>query len=150
MIRSFRALIAMGLAFLLVTAVSQAADWGHGHKSHCPPGSPFVEETVMKEVTKLSCKWVPDVKKVRRTVYECREEPICLPRCSHCALFGHKPGCSDCDRCEPPRMRKVLIKREIVEEKPTTRCIIEEVKEVIPVKVYRQVPCAVPPHGPGK
>ncbi len=144
---SCRAILILGFIAFFLASICRAGDWAAPTKPHCPPATTVVEETVMKEVTKFTCKWVPDVKKVRRTVYECREEPICLPRCGHCSLFGHKPGCAECDRCEPPRMRRVLVKREIVEEKPTCKCVLEEVKEVIPVKVYRQVPCSVPAHG---
>jgi hypothetical protein len=161
----YRTAVALGLGWLLCYTSLRADETLPTQQPICPPGHRLVEETVQKEVCRHCCKYITDVKKVKKAVYECREEPICLPNCHFgCSLFGyrlsfsgcgwnqrcgHKPYDAECDRCEL-RMRKVLIKREIVEEVPICRCVVETVKETIPVKVFRQVPCVPPSPCPPK
>ncbi len=140
--RYSRTLLALGLGWLLLHGASSASDHPSTRVPLCPPGHTLVEETIIKEVVRTTCKYVTETKKVRKTIYECKEEPFCLPKCSHCALLGHKSHCGDCGPCEALRMRRVLIKREVVEEVPVCRCVIETVVDKVPVKVYRPVPCA--------
>ena len=101
-----------------------------GVKPPCEPGYTLVEEIQYQQVVRKVCKMVPDVKKVRKTVYETKEEDFCLSK---------KPN-----TCGKPQTRKILIKKEIVEEVPTYRQVVESVVEVVPVKVYRKVPCPPP------
>jgi hypothetical protein len=95
-------------------------------------------------VTKV-CKVVPDVKKTVKWVYDCKPEDFCLPRCS-CPLHGLKKHhgcekCASCMQCDRPMNRNLLIKRQVVEECPTTKCVIETVVEKVPYVVHRKVPC---------
>lgn len=149
---SFSCLLALALGSLTAQVTSPMAGRASPDLQVCPPGCKFVEEIVHKEVVRHVCKYVPDVKKVRKTVYECKEEPYCLPKCScgSFSLFGYRVSCwgcghsaanPECDQCEPVRMRRVLVKREVVQECPTYKCVVETVREVVPVKVYRAVPC---------
>ena len=154
MARSLRTLAALGLGWFFVAA-APADEVVSQHRPVCPPGHTTVEEVLHKEVVRHHCKYVTETKKVVRTVYEFKEEPFCLPKCEPCSWFGlHKKDCRDCNPCEPPYCRRILVKREIVEEVPVCRCVIETVKVLAPVKVSRQVPCDVaplrPPQGPPK
>jgi len=103
-----------------------------GAKPTCEPGYQIVEEIEYRQIVRKVCKQVPDVKKVRKTVYEVKEE-------EHCVSKNHKGDTK-------PQTRRVLVKKEIVEEVPTYKSVVETVVEVVPVKVYRKVPC--PPPGP--
>jgi hypothetical protein len=75
------------------------------------------------------CKVVPDVKRVSRTVYSSRTEWICLPKC-RCALPLVQRECSEtaatCAQCKKPRLRRVLVKRLVVDEKPGFKCVIDD------------------------
>lgn len=147
-----RALVALAFGWLALYPAAQAADNVTPPTGACPPGWKLVEDIVYQEVVRRVCKYVPDVKKVRKTVYECKQEPFCLPKCGHCGLLGgHKAGCgpcAPCDRCEPLCVRHILVKREVVTECPTYKCVVETVKDVVPVKVYRAVPCEPAPVTP--
>src|SRR5262245_15031952 len=82
------------------------------------------------ECVQHSCKLVPEVKQIKKTVYEVQEVPYCLKKLPPiCSLFHHH-GCDDCEvcpDCKPPRYKKVLVKKEIVcKEICTTKCVVEE------------------------
>src|SRR5262245_19401053 len=92
----------------------------------CKSGQKVVEETVYKEVCKKVCRVVPDVKKETRNVYECRCEDFCLKRCPCCLCKGGScDGCAGV-RCGHPRTKHVLMKKIVTEERPTTKCVVEE------------------------
>lgn len=97
------------------------------------PGFVIVEEVQFREVVRKVCKQVPDIKKVKKTIYETKEEEFCVTK-------SHKGAAT-------PQTRKVLIKKEIVEEVPTYRQVVETVVEVVPCKVYRKIPCFPAPAG---
>lgn len=78
-----------------------------------------------------SCKLVPEVKQIKKTVYEVQEVPYCLKKLPPiCSLFHHHGcDCEMCAECQPPRYKKVLVKKEIVcKEICTTKCVVEEHK----------------------
>lgn len=87
-----------------------------------------------REVTTYRCKLVPDVKPIKKTVYECKEVPYCQHRVPH---FGHDDCC--CPECEAcPRYKTVLIKKEITcGEKHGTKCVVEAVVRRVPAACCR-------------
>lgn len=110
----------------------------------CAPGCPMVTETVYREVTRKVCKWVPDVKKTTKWVYDCKCEDFCAPR--FCPpKHGHGCDCDECRECGRLAVKHVLIKKQVVEECPTMKCVVECVTERVPCVVCRPVgpmPCA--------
>lgn len=120
-------------------AVVQASANFHG--KHCPHCQ---EEIVYQDVVTHRCVMVPDVKQIKKTVYECKEEPFCLHKLP--SLFSHLKHecCNDCPECDCPRYKKVLLKKEVVcKEVCGTKCVIEEVVERVPCRVCRPCPhCA--------
>jgi hypothetical protein len=108
---------------------------------HCPHCQ---EEVVYQDVVTHRCVMVPDVKQIKKTVYECKEVPFCLHKLP--SLFSHfkHDCCDDCPECDCPRYKKVLLKKEIVcKEVCGTKCLIEEVVERVPCRVCRPCPhCA--------
>lgn len=111
---------------------------------HCK-GCPH-DEIVYQDVVCHRCVMKPDKKEIKKTVYECKEVPFCLVKLP--PLFGHwhKKGCcdtcgNDCRECACPRYKKVLLKKEVVcKEICTTKCVIEEYVERVPVRVCRACP----------
>ena len=70
---------------------------------------------------------MPDKKKVTTVEYSCKEDEICLSRCSLGKLLRGKCGCKDdCDDCGKEcgkiRTRRKLVKRFVTEEKCVTKC----------------------------
>jgi len=127
------------LRIILATATAclvtiHVAAVGHiGHKSGRPAGC---GEVIHKDVTCKVCKPLPDKKNVTKVVYECKEEWYCLPKCP-CPRHIGKHDCCDprgtpCPTCEKPRCRRVLVKKFVTEEKPTTKCVIEPVSAHTP------------------
>jgi hypothetical protein len=138
-----------GVVVVLVLAASAVsfAD-PPGGKPGCEPGYVWVEETCYREVVTKCCKLVPDVKKVTRYVYDIKEEDFCLTKCRCPVCCKAKGHCAEqpCPECGKPRCKKRLVKREVVEERPRYKCVVECVVEKVPYTVYRKVPCpAVPP-----
>jgi hypothetical protein len=149
---------ALGAA--LLGLVGAAACAGHPDQPlPCEPGYTIVEETCYKEVIHKVCRQVPDVKKTVKTVYSCKEDDVCLPRCH--GAGGHKhehgeacgEGCEECGGTAKVRTRRLLVKRFVTEECPSTKWVVESVVERVPYKVYHKVPCAAagaacpaPPH----
>jgi hypothetical protein len=126
---------------------------------HCK-GCPH-DEIVYQDVVCHRCVMKPDKKEIKKTVYGCKEVPFCLRKLP--PLFSHfkkkdccDSGCDDCGECDCPRYKKVLLKKEVVcDEICTTKCVIEEYVERVPVRVCRACPhcaqgapaCALPaPH----
>ncbi|MBX9681182.1 MAG: hypothetical protein K2X38_20685 [Gemmataceae bacterium] len=130
--------------FLLAAGVltfSQAA--AQNHKHWCEPGYKIVECTEYKEVIRDVCKVVSDVKKVSKWVYSCKDDPFCI----HTSGKSGLPcGCGKdgCPGCKGPYDRIQLVKKEIVTEIPITKCIVEKVVEVTPVKTCKKIRCTDP------
>lgn len=110
----------------------------HHGKPHCEPGFKLVEEVVMQEVTRTVCKMVPETKK--KWVYSTIDDPFCI----HDAKHGHCPNCTG------PYCRKLLVKTQVDVPCPGFKCVTETITEVVPVTVYRKVPCDVAPMPPAK
>lgn len=84
-----------------------------------------------------SCQLVPEVKQIRKTVYEVQEVPYCVKRLPPLGSLLHHHGCdcAACAECQCVRYRKVLVKKEIVcKEFCTSKCI--------PVEHVERVPCS--------
>lgn len=109
---------------------------GTDHLPPCEPGYTYVAETHYVERVVQVCKRVQDVKKIKKTVYDIKEERFCLPH-DWLDLFGHKT----CNDCGTPRCKRLLVKKEITEECPTTKCIVEKVIERVRYTVWRKVRC---------
>ena len=83
---------------------------------------------------KKCCKLVPEVKKVPKTVYDCKCEDFCVPGKSKC--LGTK-CVKDCDGCHEEkvwqpncgcvRTRTVLVKKTEMVEKCGFKCVVETV-----------------------
>jgi hypothetical protein len=116
---------------------------------HCPRCGQCQEEVVYQNVVTHRCKMVPDVKQIKKTVYECKEVPFCLHKLP--PLFSHHKHdcCDECLECDCPRYKKVLLKKEIVcKEVCGTKCVIEEVVERVPCRVCRACQhCSQPASG---
>jgi len=70
------------------------------------------------------CVLVPEVKQIKKTVYEVREVPYCVKMLR--PLFSFHKHCDDCTECDCVRYKKVLVKKEIVcGEICTTKCVPE-------------------------
>jgi len=106
-----------GFAVLLVIAARVIAGDGPECVTHC-------------------CKLVPEVKQIKKTVYEVHEVPYCLKKLPPLLSLLHHRGC-DCEmcaECQCPRYKKVLVKKEVVcKEICTSKCVVEE----------QRVPCQV-------
>lgn len=90
------------------------------------------------------CIAVPDKKKISKVEYACKEQDICLPKCpkhgfSFKGLFHrHCEACDNgacpaegCAKCGNPRTVRVLMKRTVTTECPTTKCEVVH-QEVAP------------------
>ncbi|MER3416207.1 MAG: hypothetical protein C4297_08370 [Gemmataceae bacterium] len=75
------------------------------------------------------CVPVTDKRVVTKTVYHCKEEPFCLPRCRSLLdllCFWRCDSCDTCVECEPPRTRKVLLKKIVKHEESVVRCVLQQ------------------------
>jgi len=84
------------------------------------------------------CIALPDTRKRTHTCYRCKCIDFCLPRCT---LQGCKKSCDDCGscgepcaRCGHPRVKKVLLKKFVVEEECATKCEVVHETKLVPVK----------------
>ncbi|MCC6417297.1 MAG: hypothetical protein IT429_03510 [Gemmataceae bacterium] len=64
-----------------------------------------------------TCVRVPDVKKVKHTIYACKTEEFCS---AACCLHGLFRWCCDCGKV---RTKTILLKRVVTEDCPTTKCV---------------------------
>ncbi len=116
----------------------------------CEPGYMWVEEVCYREVERFECKTVPDVKKHKKTVYSCKEDPFCIKGGSGGFSFlnlfkRHNDCCETCPSCDGPFCRIKLIKKEVVCEEPTTKCVVERVVDKVAYTVRKKVPCGSVP-----
>lgn len=81
-----------------------------------------------------SCRLVPEVKPIKKTVYEVQEVPYCLKKLPPLWTLLRHRGCPEaCADCDGPRYRKVLVKKEVVcGEICTTKCVVEEHRQPCP------------------
>lgn len=101
----------------------------------------LVEETVYQPVVRTYCRMVPEVKKMKKTVYSFKDVPYCLTECPNpFHRRGAGEACTTCEQCA--RCRRVLVKHEVTEEVPGYKCVVETVTEQVPCTIYRRVPCA--------
>jgi hypothetical protein len=129
-------------ALAAVPAAMWAADAAGPAQAPCCGVCPHChcqEQIVYKECITHRCKLVPDNKPIKKTVYEVKEVPYCLPKLPpFCSLFHHK-GCCDkcgCVQCDCPRYKKVLIKKEITcGEICGYKCEVEEIVTRVPCRV---------------
>jgi hypothetical protein len=122
-----RTTVTAALAFVLVAGIARASDGPPPCPPECPPP------------VKKVCVPVPDVRKVTKTVYRCKEEDYCLPKCP-CLLRGlFRHGCCEpcaaCGECGKPRVRHLLVKKYVTHECPSYKCEVSCVAEP---------PCGVP------
>jgi hypothetical protein len=143
----------IGLTLLLVSAAlvsslpaSLASGLLHKHNlPPCEPGYQWVQVTEIQEVCREVCKIVPDVKKTTKWVYSTVDDPFCLHR-SGAHGHGHHGNCEPgCPSCEGPFCRKQLVKRAVICEEPTTKCVVEKIVEHVPCTVWKKVACAPQP-----
>lgn len=76
-----------------------------------------------------SCQLVPEVKQIKKVVYEVQEVPYCLKKLPPLGSLLHHRGCDceACAECQCVRYRKVLVKKEIVcQEICTTKCVPQQ------------------------
>jgi hypothetical protein len=103
-----------------------------GPPAYCPPP----ETGGYQECVTHSCRLVPEIKQIKKTVYEVREEPYCLKKLPPLLSLFHRTSCDDCgqcDECQCPRYRKVLVKKEVVcKEICTTKCVVEQHVQRVP------------------
>lgn len=71
------------------------------------------------------CVRVPDVQKTPRTIYDCKCEEYCAPRCSLRALLGGLCGHPPDSCCGSVRTRKILLKKVVTDECLTTKCVVQ-------------------------
>jgi hypothetical protein len=112
------ALACVGLLLAIVPAFSADAP-PLCFPQQAPPACECVEH---------GCKLVPEVKQIKKTVYEVQEVPFCVKKLPPiCSLFhAHNCECEVCAECQAPRYKKVLVKKEIIcREICTTKCVVE-------------------------
>jgi hypothetical protein len=99
-----------------------------------PAQTPSSPSAAPGECVVHRCKLVPEVKPIKKTVYEVQEVPYCLKKLPPLwTLLRHRGCVDDCAECECPRYRKVLVKKEVVcGEICTTKCVVEEHRQPCP------------------
>jgi hypothetical protein len=119
--------VTQALGWLVVLAGAAVNARGEG-----PPQAPA--STAGGECVVHSCRLVPEVKPIKKTVYEVQEVPYCLKKLPPLwTLLRHRGCCETCEECECPRYRKVLVKKEVVcGEVCTTKCVVEEHRQPCP------------------
>ena len=122
--------------FLFAAIVATISALGNVAMAEAPPYPAPPLQIGFHDCVTHSCVLVPEVKQIKKTVYEVQEVPYCLKKLPPlCSLFHHHGcDCEMCAECQCPRYKKVLVKKEIVcKEICTTKCVIEE----------HRVPCQV-------
>ena len=83
------------------------------------------------------CVLVPEMKQIKKSVYEVKDVPFCLKKLPPLCSLLHSRGCDDCRacaECDCPRYKRVLIKKEICEEICVMTCIPEEIIQRVPCR----------------
>lgn len=89
--------------------------------------APDAEASAAKACVVHTCRLVPEVKQIKKTIYEVQEVPYCLKKLPPWWSLWRRDCQETCSECECPRYRKVLVKKEIVvREICTNRCVVEE------------------------
>jgi len=94
------------LAFALQACVAHAADAPPAYyEAQLPQQAPAGYQDCITH----SCKLVPDVKHIKKTVYEVKEEPFCVKKLPPLwSLFcQHQCAGEICPDCQCPRYRKI-------------------------------------------
>ncbi|MCS6897762.1 MAG: hypothetical protein NZM29_07280, partial [Nitrospira sp.] len=116
--------------------------WPDPPRRDCNGGYRIIEEVHYQDVVKKVCKVVPEVKKVEKWVYDYKTVDFCVPKCSlHGTLENSCSSCQPSMQCDRPMSKNVLIKRKVVEEVKTQKCVVETVVERVPYTIRRKVPC---------
>ncbi len=119
------------ILFTMLFLVSiSAVSWAEGPQQYLEPMPTSYHDCITH-----SCRLVPEVKQIKKTVYEVQEVPYCLKKCPPLWTLWHAKGCDceACAECDCVRYRKVLVKREIVcDEICTSKCVVEERVERVP------------------
>jgi hypothetical protein len=123
--------LSLGCAVVCLFVASAAAADG-------PPLYPQPEQVGDQDCITHSCQLVPEMKQIKKTVYEVREVPYCLKKLPPLLSLLHHKGCdcAVCAECQCVRYKKVLVKKEIVcQEICTTKCVVQEHVERVPCQV---------------
>src|SRR5829696_1712346 len=81
-----------------------------------PPWYAQPEQAGYHDCITHSCTLVPETKQIKKMVYEVQEVPFCLKKLPPLWSLFHHHGCDDCEvcpYCQPPRYKKVLVKKEV-------------------------------------
>jgi hypothetical protein len=142
-------LAALILGAVCATLPNLAADAAVPSAADCENGAMIDGENCCREVVVSSrCRWVPETKTVKKTVYSYKNVPYCQPNCPNpLHRCGAAEKCTECECC--PRYKRVLVKREVVEKVETWKCVVEEEKQQVPSPASRHVPAAQAPGQPG-
>jgi hypothetical protein len=120
-------------AVLLLVSVVATAN-ADGPQQYLEPMQPAYHDCITH-----SCRLVPEVKPIKKTVYEVREVPYCVKKLPPLWALLHHHGCDceACAECDCVRYKKVLVKKEVIcGEICTSQCVVEQHIE--------RVPCAPP------
>jgi hypothetical protein len=134
-------LIGQTLALLVMAGLasySTASDVFYVRPTTCEPGYQIIEERGFQTVIRTVCKVVPDTQKIKKIVYSTKEQPFCLPAGS-CGPNCFN-SCPTQPACCPPICRLLLVKKEVVSECPSWKCVVEQVPEQVPCTIYKKVP----------
>jgi hypothetical protein len=129
---AFAAVLFAAVAVLQPAGAEGILKKHHAAPPDCEPGFKMVAETVMQPVTRTVCRMIEEPKK--KWVYDWIDDPFCIQ--------DHKHG--TCPNCKGPYCRKLLVKRQIELPCPNPKCVTEIITELVPVVVYKKVPCDTP------
>jgi hypothetical protein len=123
------------LSLVVALTIAAGSRAGDAPPPYCPPA----EQVGYQDCVTHSCVLVPEVKQIKKTVYEVQEVPYCLKKLPPLWSLFHHHGCDDCEvcaECQCPRYKKVLVKKEIVcKEICTSKCVVQEHVQRVPCQV---------------
>ncbi len=147
----FRFLVAALVTAPFLSAWAQAEEAVYDSPPPCEPGFQIVEEIRYRAepCNKHVCA-VPTTKKFTKAVYDVKCEDYAYKKCAfgyefRCCSSCNGDGNPDCVNCGKPRVRKILLKKYVTEECPTTKCEVQYDYVQVPYKVYRKVPIGAAP-----
>ena len=142
--RIFLRLLGLSMALAALMAIADSAMAG-GCKEECCGTPTHCGHCGCAAPCKRMCKVVPDVKEVKKVVWQVKCEEFCTPypgcpghKCDGGCNEGCAAGCDvGCDagcgkgcgraivapECGPVRARKILVKKEITVQVPTFKCV---------------------------